>query len=262
MKNGLKNKIYPLIFFAVVLGMWEIISAAGIFAAYILPSPIAILVSLFTDFKNMGGHILITLYETFAGFFIAVFLSVIIALIMDSAITVKKTLYPVLIISQTIPIIVLAPLFIIWFGYGYIPKIIIVILICFFPVTVSFLQGLSTADRELVDLMRSMGAGRYSVYRFVKIPSAMPAFFSGLKIAATYSIMGATIGEWVGGKSGLGVYMIRAKHSFATDKVFAAILVITVLSIIFLKIIELAEKKYMPWLRIAGDVYIEEKQEI
>jgi ABC-type nitrate/sulfonate/bicarbonate transport system permease component len=259
MKNGLKNKIYPIVFFAAVLAIWEIISAAGIFAAYILPAPSAILVSLFSNFKNMSGHILITLYETFTGFFIAVFLSVTIALIMDAVLTVKKTLYPVIIISQTIPIIVLAPLFIIWFGYGYLPKIIIVILICFFPVTVSFLQGLSTADRELVDLMRSMGAGKYSIYRFVKIPSAMPAFFSGLKIAATYSIMGATIGEWVGGKSGLGVYMIRAKHSFATDRVFAAILVITVLSIIFLKIIELAERKYMPWLRMPEDFYIEEK---
>ncbi|MBM3699385.1 MAG: ABC transporter permease [Actinobacteria bacterium] len=259
MKNGLKNKIYPIVFFAAVLGTWEIISAAGIFAAYILPAPVAILISLFSDFKNIGRHSLITLYETFTGFFIAVFLSVIVALIMDAVVTVKKTLYPVIIISQTIPIIVLAPLFIIWFGYGYLPKIIIVILICFFPVTVSFLQGLSTADRELVDLMRSMGADKYSIYRFVKIPSAMPAFFSGLKIAATYSIMGATIGEWVGGKSGLGVYMIRAKHSFATDKVFAAILVITVLSIIFLKIIELAERKYMPWLYMPEDFYIEEK---
>ena len=106
--------------------------------------------------------------------------------------------------------------------------------------------------------MRSMGASRYQIYRLVKIPSAMPNFFSGLKIAATYSIMGATIGEWVGGKNGLGVYMIRAKHSFATDRVFASIIIITVLSILLLKIIEFTEKKYMPWLKISEGVYIEE----
>ena len=179
---------------------------------------------------------------------------------MDSVSAFKKTVYPIIVISQTIPIIILAPLFVIWFGYGYMPKIIIVILICFFPVTISLLQGLNTVDRELIDMLRSMGATRLQLYRFVKIPSSMPGFFSGLKIAATYSIMGATIGEWVGGKNGLGVYMIRAKQSFATDKVFAAILVIVILSILILRIIELLEKKYIPWIKLQQqEVYIEEK---
>lgn len=259
MKNSLKNKTYPLLFFAAIIIIWEIISRTGIFPLYILPAPSGVIASLIKDFKSMSGHIVITLYETVVGFCIAVIFSIFVAILMDAVSSVKKTVYPLLIVSQTIPIIILAPLFIIWFGYGYLPKIIIVVLICFFPVAISLLQGLATADKELIDMVRSMGAGKYSIYRFVKIPSAMPGFFSGLKIAATYSIMGATIGEWVGGKDGLGVYMIRAKHSFATDKVFAAITVITMLSIIFLKIIEFAEKKYMPWLRISADIYIEEK---
>ncbi|MBM3714000.1 MAG: ABC transporter permease [Actinobacteria bacterium] len=206
----------------------------------------------------MQSHILITLYETLVGFTISIFLSVAISIIMDALISVRRTLYPLLVISQTIPIIILAPLFIIWFGYGYLPKIIIVILICFFPITISLLQGLVTVDKDFIDLMRSMGAGKYQIYRLVKIPSAMPNFFAGLKIAATYSIMGATIGEWVGGKHGLGVYMIRAKQSFATDKVFASIIIITALSILFLKIIEFVEKKFMPWLKISEGIYIEE----
>ena len=117
----------------------------------------------------MQNHILITLYETLIGFSIAIFLSVAIAILMDAILTLKKTLYPLLIISQTIPIIILAPLFIIWFGYGYLPKIIIVILICFFPITISLLQGLTTVDKEFIDLMRSMGASRYKIYRLVKI---------------------------------------------------------------------------------------------
>jgi len=258
LRNNFKNKVYPAVFFIALVFIWEGISRLNILPQFILPSPGKILISLVLNFRAMQSHILITLYETLVGFTISIFLSVAISIIMDALISVRRTLYPLLVISQTIPIIILAPLFIIWFGYGYLPKIIIVILICFFPITISLLQGLVTVDKDFIDLMRSMGAGKYQIYRLVKIPSAMPNFFAGLKIAATYSIMGATIGEWVGGKHGLGVYMIRAKQSFATDKVFASIIIITALSILFLKIIEFVEKKFMPWLKISEGIYIEE----
>ncbi len=258
MNRNYKNRIYPAVFFIAILAVWEIISRSGILPSYVLPAPSSIAVSLVVNFPSLLDDMLITLLEALIGFAIAIMLAVAMAIIMDSVIGFKKTVYPVMIISQTIPIIILAPLFIIWFGYGYTPKVIIVILICFFPITISLLQGLTSVDKELIDLLRSMGAGRLQVYRFVKIPSAMPNFFAGLKIAATYSIMGATIGEWVGGKNGLGVYMIRAKQSFATDRVFAAIIIIVVLSILLLKIIEFAENRYMPWLRIPEDIYIEE----
>ena len=244
-----------MIFFIVLLLIWEAISRFGVFPPFILPSPSSIIVSLVTNFTSMQYDILITLYEAAVGFIIAIILSVVIAIAMDSIIGFKKTIYPVLIISQTIPIIIIAPLFIIWFGYGYAPKIIIVTLICFFPITISLLQGLTAVDKELVDLLRSMGSNKFQIYKFVKIPSAMPSFFSGLKIAATYSIMGATIGEWVGGKNGLGVYMIRAKQAFETDRVFAAIIIIVILSILLLKLIEFAEKKNMPWLKISNEYY-------
>ena len=245
-----------MIFFIVLLLIWETISRFEVFPPFILPSPSSIIVSLVTNFTSMQYDILITLYEAAVGFIIAIILSVVIAIAMDSIIGFKKTIYPVLIISQTVPIIIIAPLFIIWFGYGYAPKIIIVTLICFFPITISLLQGLIAVDKELVDLLRSMGSNKLQIYKFVKIPSAMPSFFSGLKIAATYSIMGATIGEWVGGKNGLGVYMIRAKQAFETDRVFAAIIIITVLSILLLKLIEFIERKNMPWLKISDEYNI------
>ena len=230
-----------------VLIIWETLSRAGVFPPFILPSPSSIIVSLAINFRSMQYDIFITLYEALAGFIIAIVLSFIMAIMMDSIAGFKKTIYPILIISQTIPIIIIAPLFIIWFGYGYSPKLVIVTLICFFPVTISFLQSLSSVDRELIDLLRSMNSSKLQIYKYVKIPSSLAGFFSGLKIAATYSIMGATIGEWVGGKNGLGVYMIRAKQSFAIDRVFAAIIVITALSIMLLKLIEFIEKKVMPW---------------
>ena len=257
MRKDIKNKVYPIIFFIVLLLIWETVSRFEVFPPFILPSPSSIIISLITDFTSMQYDILITLYEALTGFIIAIILSVAIAVAMDSIIGFKKTIYPVIIISQTVPIIIIAPLFIIWFGYGYAPKIIIVTLICFFPITISLLQGLIAVDKELIDLLRSMGASKFQIYKFVKIPSAMPGFFSGLKIAATYSIMGATIGEWVGGKSGLGVYMIRAKQAFETDRVFAAIIIIVILSILLLKIIEFAEKKNMPWLKVTDEYYIE-----
>ncbi len=256
-KNAFTNMLYPVAFFIILLVVWELVSRLNAIPAFILPAPSMVVVTLFKEFKVMSSHILITLYETFTGFFISIIFSILIAVLMDSIPGIRKTLYPLLVISQTIPIIILAPLFIIWFGYGYLPKIIIVILICFFPIAVSLLQGLAAADKELISLLKSMGASKLQIYRFVKIPSSLPGFFSGLKIAAAYSIMGATIGEWVGGKNGLGVYMIRAKQSFNTDKVFAAIIVITVLSIIFLKLIEYFEKKSMPWKKIQEEEYVE-----
>jgi len=257
MRKNIKYKYYPIVFFIILLLIWETISRFGVFPPFILPSPSSILVSLATGFTSMQYDILITLFEALTGFIIAIILSVAIAIAMDSIIGLKKTLYPILIISQTVPIIIIAPLFIIWFGYGYAPKIVIVTLICFFPITISLLQGLIAVDKELIDLLRSMGASKLQIYKFVKIPSAMPGFFSGLKISATYSIMGATIGEWVGGKSGLGVYMIRAKQSFETDRVFAAIIIIVILSILMLKLIGFAEKKNMPWLKMPDEYYIE-----
>ncbi|MCG9480056.1 MAG: ABC transporter permease [Actinomycetia bacterium] len=253
----INSKYYPAFLFVAILAVWEMLSRLGVFPPFILPPPSSIVISLFTDFKSMQLDILVTLYEAFAGFIIAIVLSFLIAVLMDALRAFKKTIYPLLIISQTIPIIIIAPLFIIWFGYGYTPKLIIVILICFFPITISLMQSLSGVDNELIDLLRSMGSGRLQIYRYVKLPASMPGFFSGLKIAATYSIMGATIGEWVGGKDGLGVYMIRAKQSFATDRVFAAILVITILSILLLKFIELIERRTMPWKIKAGEPYID-----
>lgn len=231
-----------------LIAIWEIISRTGSVPSYILPAPSMIIYSLFSNFSLMGRHILVTVYETLVGFIISVFLGIIIAIIMDGLPFVKKVIYPLLITSQTIPIITLAPLFIIWFGYGYLPKIIIVILICFFPISINLLQGLGSVDIELINLLKSMGASKYQIYKIVKLPASLPSLFSGLKIAATYSIMGATIGEWVGGKDGIGVFMLRAKYSFATDKVFGAIIIITVLSICLLKLIEFIERKSMPWV--------------
>ncbi|QEK12522.1 ABC transporter permease [Crassaminicella thermophila] len=257
LQNIEKSKV-SVIFIGFIFIFWELIVRGGMVPAYILPAPTKVLYTLIKIFPDMLQHLIITLYEAFLGFIMAILLSIIIAVMMDGIMVFKKALYPIIITSQTIPIITLAPLFAMWFGYGYLPKIVVVVLVCFFPITVSLLEGLASVDDELLGLLKSMGASKLQIYKMVKFPAVMPNFFSGLKISGTYSIMGAIIGEWMGGKKGLGVYMIRVRHSFAIDKVFATIIVITLLSIILLKLINILEKKCMPWSRYLNKDYEEE----
>jgi len=257
-KKNIVFNFYSVLFFIFILAVWETVSRTGLVPEYILPAPTKIVLSVFINFRLYWFDLLITIIETLSGFLIAIVLGFITAILMDASRIINKILYPLLITSQTIPIITLAPLFIIWFGYGLLPKIIIVILICFFPITISLLSGFANADLEQINLLKSMKARKFHIYKYIKLPYSLPGFFSGLKIAATYSIMGATIGEWVGGKDGIGVFMLRAKHSFATDKVFGAILIITVLSILFIRLINAIEKKSMPWKKFEKGEVLEE----
>lgn len=247
------DKIIPVIFFFSVLALWELAVRISHIEPFILPAPSAILKAFFNIFPLMVKHTKATVYESFIGFTTSIVIAFIMAFVMDSLPIVKKALYPMVVVSQSIPIISVAPLFIIWFGYGLLPKVIVVQLVCFFPVLVSLLEGLSSVDPELLDLLRSMGAGRWKIFEMVKLPAAMPAFFSGLKIAATYSIMGAVIGEWLGAQEGLGVFMLRSQHSFYVDRVFAIILVISALSLTVFAVINLFERLLIPWNYIKED---------
>jgi len=238
----------PSLVLVVVLGLfWQWAVVYFQVPEWILPPPGQIGQALLESLSVLRPHIQATLWESLLGFSGAVILAVVLALVMDSSFWLKKAVYPLLIISQTVPIISVAPLFIIWFGYGTLPKVIVVGLVCFFPVVVSLLDGLASVDEDLISLLRTMGASRWQIMKIVKLPGAMSSFFSGLKIAAVYSIMGAVIGEWLGASRGLGVFMVRAQHSFMLDKVFAAIILITVLSMMLFSLVKTAEGIVMPW---------------
>ena len=168
---------------------------------------------------------------------------------MDCFPMIRQGLYPVLVVTQTVPMIVLAPIFIIYMGFGAAPKILTVVLMCFFPVAVSFSDGLSQVDAEYVHLVRSYGAGQWKTYCLVKIPAAVPALLSGLKVAATYSISGAVVGEWIGSQEGLGYYLLRVKNGYMLDKVFACVAVIIFLSLCMNGLIRLYQYLGMPYLR-------------
>jgi ABC-type nitrate/sulfonate/bicarbonate transport system permease component len=159
----------------------------------------------------------------------------------------RRAVYPLLITSQTIPIIALAPLLLIWIGYDIRPKLIVVTLYCFFPIAVATVDGLASAEPELIKLLHSMKATRWQILHLVRLPGAMPAFFSGLRIAAAYSVIGAIFGEYVGAEKGLGIYMQKAANSFATINVFAAILVTTILSLLLFGLVSLIERIALPW---------------
>ncbi|MFZ3101871.1 MAG: ABC transporter permease [Desulfitobacteriaceae bacterium] len=242
-----KEKIPPLLFLLFVLGGWQIVTIAAHLPLWLFPTPTQIGKALWETRQLIWLHTLTTLVETTTGFLLAVLLSLITAGIMVLSPWIKRLLYPYLIISQTVPLIAIAPLLILWLGYGLLPKIMIVVLICFFPITISLIEGLELTDTDLLNLLKSMGATRWQMFYIVRWPHALPSLFAGLKIAATYSVMGAVIGEWLGASSGLGVYLTRSSHSFLTDRVFAAIFAITVLSLLYFALISGLARIALPW---------------
>ena len=235
----------PIIFSISLIIIWELIIKVLEIEKYIMPAPSDIIKALYENFGAMMPHIIATLFESVVGFGIAILL----AIIMDLLPMVKKAIYPVFIISQTVPVIALAPLFIIWFGFGALPKIIVVVIVCFFPIVISISDGLEGVDKDLINHFKLMGASKLKRFFHLKLPYGIINFFSGLRIAATYSIMGAVIGEWLGGDKGLGVYMTRARSTYALDKMFAAIVVIVLMSMIMFYIIGKVEKVLTPWNR-------------
>ena len=227
-----KRWIYPTSSLIIFVGIWEILGRLLKVPAYILPVPTQIFQSLITEFNVLLTHSLVTLTEALIGLVLAAILALVIGIAMDACQPVKWAIYPHLVISQTIPILVLGPIFSIWFGFGMTPKILMVVLMCFFPISVAFTDGLKNVNQKKITLLKTYGASTRQIYQRVKIPEAFPAFLSGLKISATYCIGGAIVGEWLSASAGLGYYMIRAKNGYLLDNVFASIIMIMTLSLL------------------------------
>ena len=190
----------------------------------------------------------VTLQETFYGLLIGIAIAFVIASLMDRFTIINKALYPVLVVTQTIPTIAIAPLLVLWMGFGMAPKITLVVLTTFFPIAIGLLNGFESVDADAINLMRSMGATRLQIFRIVKLPNATASFFSGLRISAAYAVVGAVVSEWLGGFEGLGVYMTRVKKAYAFDKMFAVIVFISAISLVLMGIVILLERISMPWV--------------
>lgn len=244
------DSFIPVIFIILLLAGWEYTVKLRSIPDWILPGPAQIVRTLIDNGPAIAKHAQSTLVECLAGFAVAILFSFIVAFLMDEIPLFRKAVYPLIVASQTIPIVSVAPLFIIWFGYGMLPKIIVVVLVCFFPIAISLLSGLAAVDDDYLELFRSMQAGKLKIFRMVKLPLAMPSFFAGLRISAAYSVMGAVIGEWLGAKQGLGTYMTLSQRSFQVDRVFAAILAVTVLSAALFLLVSFIERLVIPWNRL------------
>ena len=227
--------------------LWQLAVHIWQVQPWLLPSPLAILVAGWDARGLLADHVLQTGLETLLGFGLALAVGVGLALALDASAWIRKALYPLLVVSQTVPVVAIAPLLIIWFGYGIWPKVLVVGLVCFFPIVVSTLDGLRSADPDLIALVRTMGASPGQVFAKVRWPGALPGLFSGIKIGITYSVVGAIIGEWVGASRGLGVFMIRATNAFRTDWVFASILVVALLSLALFAIVQATERVVLRW---------------
>lgn len=212
-----------------------------------LPKPMDVFNVLIEEKDILFEHALITLQEAFWGLGIGIGLGFVIATIMDEWDFLYKAIYPIMVITQTIPTIAIAPLLVLWMGFGMEPKITLVVLTTFFPIAVGLLDGYKSVDKDEVNLLRSMGARKYKIFKYVKLPNALPHFFSGLKISASYAIVGAVISEWLGGFEGLGVYMTRVKKAYAFDRMFAVIIVIVAISLLLMKLVNILRKMVMPW---------------
>lgn len=228
-----------LVVFLFILGWQASVSLFGI-EKWLLPSPADILQEGVAELPRLGMHTWATSQIALMGFLVSGTAGLVIACVLHLIPGFKRGFYPLLILTQNIPIIALAPLLMIWFGYGLLPKMIVILLACFFPVVIATLDGFAQTDPSMYNYMQMIGANRRQLFFKLELPNALPYFFAGLKITAAYSVMGAVIAEWLGTDKGIGYYMLFAKSSFRTDRIFVALIVIFALSLmLFIAVLSL-----------------------
>ena len=242
-----KKIIVPFVTTCILIAVWETLVDTHVIPNFLLPAPTQVIAALVRDRALLCAHSITTLTEASIGLLLGCVLGLAVALIMDSSHLAQLALNPLITVSQTIPTIAIAPVLVLWLGYDLVPKVVLVVITTFFPITLSLLAGFRSVDRQTLDLMRILGASKSQIFYHVKLPYALNQFFAGLSISATYAIIAAVIAEWLGGFSGLGVYMIRVRKSFAYDRMFAVILLISVLSLLLMGVIRIVWHVSMPW---------------
>ena len=249
----------PVALVVVFLAAWELYARASGISPFVLPSPSRILESLWQFGDQAVRHAVPTIVETVVGFSASIVAAVATAVVMDRLPIVRRALAPLMIGSQTIPIVAIAPLMVVWFGFGLTPKILVVILVTFFPIVVALLDGFASTSAEATDLMRSFGASSGQTFRKLRWPSGLPALFTGLRISATYAVVAAVIAEYVGATEGLGIWMVLSQRSFRTDLVFGAILLTAVLSIALFAVVVVVERAVIPWYQASRGARLSER---
>ena len=243
----LKRVLLPALTIAVLLVLWQIVVVLNIVPNYLVPSPYQVFLALMRDAALLASHTLVTLEESLLGLAIGVVIGFVIAVLMDRFEGLYHAFSPLITVSQTIPVVAIAPLLVLWMGYGILPKIMLILLTSFFPITIGLLDGFRSVDKDMLNLLKTMGASSFQNFIHLKLPSSLGYFFAGLRISVSYSIIGAVVAEWLGGYDGLGVYMTRVRKSYSFDKMFAVIFLISAISLLLMYLVKKIQKWCMVW---------------
>ena len=243
----MRRVVPPLALLAAAVGVWELVVRAAHVPDYLFPAPTAVASSLVDDAGLLGRATLVTVREIVLGYLLAVAVTVAIAVVLHFSAALRQALLPILVLSQTVPTVLLAPILAILLGYGVEPKLIVVAVVCFFPIVVNAIDGLRSADPELTRMMRTLHGGRLAIFRRVELPGALPAIFSGARVAATYAAVGAVFGEWAGSSAGLGFVILQAQPALEIARIFAAVLILSALALTLYALVTLAERSLVPW---------------
>jgi len=248
--HRLLRLVPPIALVAAALSLWEAVVDIRHVPDYLLPAPSEIWRTTLSERDLLFVNTLPTLEIAVLGFSLALVAGLAIALAIHFSRAVELAFYPMVIASQAVPVLALAPILVILMGFSIFPKLVVVALICFFPITVNAVDGMKSVDRDLVNLMRTMGANRWHVLRDVELPTALPFFFSGAKIAVTFSVVGSLYGDWVGGSSGsLALVIIQAQSRFDTAVLFSAMAILTIIGVALFALLSFVEWLAMPWRR-------------
>ncbi len=248
----------PLAVIAAAIGLWELAARWDLIAEaleiqpFLVPAPSDVAEALWRDRELLADNAWVTAQEVLLGFALALVAGIAFAVILHLSDVLRRAFYPLLMASQTVPVIAIAPILVVWLGYGLGPKLVIIALVCFFPITVNTLDGLRSVDPELPRMMRTLDAGRGQVLRRVELPSALPFLFSGAKIAAVVSVIGAVFGEWSGANQGLGHLILISQGQLQTSRVFAAVFVLSAIAITMFGLLSLLER-HVAWWRPGPD---------
>lgn len=237
----------PALLLGLIFVAWWAVTALGWVEPYLVPTPKQVWDRVIQDWSSLMYHSYVTLYETVIGFLLASVLGLATAVAIAYSRTLEKTLYPIVLFAQVIPKIAIAPLIVVWFGNDLAPKIILAVLIAFFPVVVSGVAGLRSTDPELLELSATMGAGRWQTFRKIRFPNALPHLMAGEKVAVTLAVVGAVVGEFVGASEGLGYQLMVANGNLDAPLLFAALILMSLIGIVLFVIVELLESVLIPW---------------
>ncbi|ANT53950.1 ABC transporter permease [Mesorhizobium amorphae] len=232
---------------------WELYARYGGVRPTVLPAPSRVFGQAWENREALMDNAIPTIRATLAGFACSLSAAFLFSALVDFWPSLRRALFPLLIASQTLPLVAIAPLVVLWFGFGLLPKILLVALVTFFPMTVALVEGFGATEKEIGQMLRAMGAGRWRVFWLARLPSALPYFFAGLRISVTYAVVGAIFAEYAGAAKGLGIYMLNAKNNFRPDLVLAAVGVSAALTLVLFGLTVLVQRLAMPWERAAAE---------